>query len=126
MPKVLFYLVSSRGTKRYEILSIAARTLNNKTAMDDFLLAWAEKSHCWDSSENSISYGYQTPTKTKRFILTSKGVDRIDRRTKLLSRFLSRTEATKQMKSKIKLEKWFEERGIRMFPKEYKLAEYVS
>ncbi len=121
--KVLFYLISSRGTKRYEVLNIAQRTLNNKTAMHDFLVAWAKKSNCWDSSENHITYGYEAPTKVNRFVLAARSTWRYSAKPSLVSRLLSKTAALALKKKKVKLQEWFEKRGVNMFLKQYELIE---
>jgi hypothetical protein len=109
--KLLFWLTSSRGSRRYEILNIAKRTASNKQAMDDFLLAWAEKSNCWTSSENCISYGYEAPTKARSFVLTSKPEGRVGKK-RIESRFLSKTAGSKEVKKKTKLQEWYKDRGV--------------
>lgn len=124
MAKVLFYLISSRGTKRFEVLNIAKRTLKNRTAMDDFLKAWAEKSHCWDSSNNCITYGYEAPTKTRRFALSTAPRWRDDAKGSIVSRLLSKTAATKLLKKKKDLEQWFLDKGTNILPQRYELKEF--
>jgi hypothetical protein len=124
--KILFWLTSSRGSRRFEVLNIAKRTAENKQAMDDFLLAWAKKSNCWDSCNNVISYGYEAPTKTRNFLLTSKPLGRVGSKC-FESRFMSKTAGTKEMKKKTKLQQWYMDRGVvGNFLRDYSIEKVVN
>ena len=71
-----------------------------------------------------MTYGDETPTKTRRFVLTSKRIDRLTKKVELLSRFLSKTAAVKMLRGKVTMEKWYGDRGIRLCPRQYQLKEF--